>query len=137
MRRFAPTNYVRWCNSSSLCTAFGDNEYKGQRYGISLCFISAYGGVPLPSCQGRRLSAKRKGTLKKYIPSKFLFLWLFIISHALSFPQDTQRAERLQKQKDTDRLKSTWSPRLMTARAMTMSRPPSPMDLEKLSLPCR
>lgn len=51
-------------------------------------------------------------------------------------PLPTQSAERLQKQKEIERPKRTWSLMLMTAMAMTMSRPPSPIvRVKRLALP--
>lgn len=57
-----------------------------------------------------------------------------ITAHQSPFP--TQSAERLQKQKEIERPKRTWSLMLMTAMAMTMSRPPSPIvRVKRLALP--
>lgn len=57
-----------------------------------------------------------------------------IIAHQSPLP--TQSAERLQKQKEIERPKRTWSLMLMTAMAMTMSRPPSPIvRVKRLALP--
>lgn len=51
-------------------------------------------------------------------------------------PLPTQSAERLQKQKEIERPKRTWSLMLMTAMAMTMSRPPSPIvRVKRLAFP--
>lgn len=55
---------------------------------------------------------------------------------AHQYPLPTQSAERLQKQKEIERPKRTWSLMLMTAMAMTMSRPPSPIvRVKRLALP--
>lgn len=57
-----------------------------------------------------------------------------IIAHQSPLP--TQSAERLQKQKEIERPKRTWSLMLRTAMAMTMSRPPSPIvRVKRLALP--
>lgn len=51
-------------------------------------------------------------------------------------PLPTQSAERLQKQKEIERPKRTWSLMLRTAMAMTMSRPPSPsVRVKRLAFP--
>ena len=57
-------------------------------------------------------------------------------TNAHQSPLPTQSAERLQKQKEIERPKRTWSLMLMTAMAMTMSRPPSPsVRVKRLALP--